>query len=153
MVLIDIPDAEPLRLEHLVLDLNGTLTNRGGLIPGVAERITELRARLGVHLATADTFGVAEELGRSLGVEMMRIGGGEDKATIVQGLGASVTAAIGNGTNDAPMLRAARLGIAVIGPEGASIAALTSADVACASILDALDLLADPTALVATLRP
>ena len=50
------------------------------------------------------------------------------------------------------VLEAAALGLAVLGPEGASAAALRSADVVCASAADALDLLLDPKALSATLR-
>lgn len=59
---------------------------------------------------------------------------------------------IGNGANDMLALLAAELGIAVIGREGLSVLALRSADVVCASIADALDLLLEPDALVATLR-
>lgn len=66
--------------------------------------------------------------------------------------GAQRCAAIGNRTNDVAMLSAAALGIAVIGPEGASTAALAAADVVCRSILDALDLLLDDRVIVATLR-
>jgi hypothetical protein len=43
--------------------------------------------------------------------------------------------------------------IAVIGPEGAAIATLAVADIVCLSIGDALELLLDDRALVATLRP
>jgi soluble P-type ATPase len=50
------------------------------------------------------------------------------------------------------MLAAAALGIAVLGPEGASSTALRAADVVCPSILHALDLLLDDRALAATLR-
>jgi soluble P-type ATPase len=51
------------------------------------------------------------------------------------------------------MLRVARLGIAVIGPEDAGAATMRAADVVCGSILDALDLLLNHQALVSTLRP
>jgi soluble P-type ATPase len=51
------------------------------------------------------------------------------------------------------VLEAAALGIAVVGPEGASGAAVRSADVLCRSVLEALDLLLDTRALGATLRP
>ena len=57
-----------------------------------------------------------------------------------------------NGTNDAEMLREAALGIAVIGPEGASGATVAAADLVCRSINDALGLLRDPRVLAATLR-
>ena len=46
----------------------------------------------------------------------------------------------------------AALGIAVVGPEGASVEAVQSANVVCRSILEALDLLLDERALIATLR-
>ena len=51
------------------------------------------------------------------------------------------------------MLGVARLGIAVLGAEGASAATLRAADVICGSILDALGLLLNEAALASTLRP
>jgi soluble P-type ATPase len=50
------------------------------------------------------------------------------------------------------MLHASRLGIAILGPEGASGLTLGVADVVCRSITDALDLLLDRRALIATIR-
>ena len=150
---IEIPGEGTLRLEHLVLDVNGTLTDRGVLIEGVAERLARLAPDLVLHLFTADTYGTAAQLGERLGIEVTRIRDGADKAAFVAALGAGTTAAIGNGRNDAAMLRGARIGIAVVGPEGAAGAALAAADVVCSSIGSALDLLADDRALAATLRP
>ncbi len=149
---VEIPGREPLRLEHLVLDLNGTLTNRGTLIAGVAERLALLAARLEVHVLSADTFGTLWAATADLGARVHAVADGEEKARHVQELGAGRCAAIGNGANDAAMLEAAALGIAVLGPEGAAASAVRSADVVCASVLDALDLLLDERALVATLR-
>lgn len=83
---------------------------------------------------------------------MTTIRTGEDKSAFVVSLGADATAAIGNGRNDEAMLRAAKLGIAIIGPEGAAGAALSAADIVCRSVTDALDLLLDERLLVATLR-
>jgi soluble P-type ATPase len=80
------------------------------------------------------------------------IADGDDKARFVEGLGAERCVAIGNGANDAAMLAAAALGIAVVGPEGAAGSALLAADVVARSIADALDLVLDERALVATLR-
>jgi P-type E1-E2 ATPase len=143
---------EPLALEHLVLDLNGTLTNRGKLIAGVEDRLRMVRERFSVHLATADTFGTAAEIATHLGLDLHPVGDGTDKRRLVVELGPDATAAIGNGVNDVPMLRAVRLGIVVIGPEGASSAALAAADVVTSTVLEALDLVRDPRALEATLR-
>ena len=149
---IEIPGAGQLVLEHLVLDLNGTLSDRGRLIDGVAERIRLLGGDLRVHLLTADTFGTAAELGAKLGIAVTRVATGDEKASLVAALGGVAVAAVGNGRNDEAMLRAAGLGIAVVGPEGAAAAALRTADIVCRSITDALDLLLDDRLLAATLR-
>jgi len=150
--IIDIPGDRPMTLEHLVLDMNGTLTNRGELIDGVAERLAALADDLAIHVATADTFGAADALAVRLGVEVTRIADGTEKERLVARLGAERTIAIGNGRNDAAMLKTARLGIAVIGPEGAATAAVLAADVVCRDVRDALDLLLDDRVLRATLR-
>ena len=147
-----LPGADPIRIAHLVLDLNGTLSDHGTLIDGVAARLEALAGGLELHLVTADTLGTARTLAAGLPVTVDTIARGEDKATLVNRLGAGLTAAIGNGRNDEPMLRAAALGIAVIGPEGAAASALMAADVVCRSILEALDLLLDEQTLVSTLR-
>ncbi len=153
MQTVDIPGDASLELTHLVLDVNGTLTERGELMPGVAERLQSLRAVLDVHLVTADTLGTAAPLGDRLGLQIVLARTGEDKAAFVEALGAEATVAIGNGRNDEGMLRAARLGMAVVGPEGAASAAINAADLVCRSVTEALDLLLDPRLLVATLRP
>jgi soluble P-type ATPase len=153
MMTIEIPGERTARIEHLVFDVNGTLTARGVVLEGVGWRLERLSRELALHIATADTFGTADQLGVELGIAVERVTHGEAKAELVRRLGAERTVAIGNGRNDAPMLQAARFGIAVIGPEGAAGAAIMAADVVCRTIEDALDLLIEPRAIVATLRP
>jgi soluble P-type ATPase len=77
---------------------------------------------------------------------------GKDKAKIIDALGPSRVAAIGNGRNDVAMMRKAALRIAIIGPEGASAQLASSADVLVRDIREGLDLLLNPLRLVATLR-
>jgi P-type E1-E2 ATPase len=150
---VDIPGSEPLRLDHLVLDVNGTLTDRAELIDGVEERTRRLSQVLEVKLLSADTRGNLDAIAETLGLDAERISRGEEKRAYIERLGAERCAAIGNGANDEPMLRTARLGIAVIGREGASATSVRAADVVCSCIIDALDLLLDPDALASTLRP
>jgi len=149
---IEIPGRPLLEIEHLLLDLNGTLTDRGRLVDGVTDRLSRLRRRLELHALSAETFGTMDELAGRLQIAAHRISGGAEKREFLDSLGAQNCAAIGNGTNDIPMLGGAALGIAVIGPEGSSMGALAAADIVCRSILDALDLLLDERAMVATLR-
>jgi P-type E1-E2 ATPase len=150
---VTIPGAENLVLEHLVLDVNGTLTDRGEPIITALRAIECLRAALELHVLSADTFGTAEALAASIGAEYRRVDSGQDKREYIQALGAQRCVAVGNGRNDGPMLHAAGLGIAVVGPEGLHADALAAADVIALSIDEAVGLLADSRTLTGTLRP
>jgi soluble P-type ATPase len=144
-----------LRLEHLVLDYNGTLALDGRPLPGVKARLKRLARLLRIHVVTADTFGKARAGlgGLKCTLEILE-GAGEDraKAAYVRRLGPDRVACIGNGRNDRGMLRIAALGIAVVQAEGASGEAVAAADLLMPSVTDALDLFLRPRRLVASLR-
>ena len=135
-----------------MLDVNGTLTNRGALLDGVTAAVAKLLPSLDIHLVSADTLGTLDSIADLLRATGVRAASGDDKLRTLDKLGPQQTAVIGNGADDVLVLEAAALGITVIGAEGASSAAIRAADVVCVSILDALDLLLEPRALVATLR-
>jgi soluble P-type ATPase len=67
-------------------------------------------------------------------------------------LGSKNVVAIGNGNNDRSMLKAARLGIAVLGSEGCANTAIQAADIIVTDINRGLDLLLNPLRCMATLR-
>jgi P-type E1-E2 ATPase len=155
MIRVSIPGWQSLELSYLMLDLNGTIALDGQVLPGVAERLAALSTVLTVHLVTADTQGQAAQSAERLGLHLFRVVAGEEadqKLGLVAQFGPAQTVAIGNGANDARMLSAAGLGIAVLGPEGLATIALQAADVVVGRIEDALDLLLWPQRLVATLR-
>lgn len=155
MITIDVPAFGALRLEHLVLDFNGTLAVDGELLPGVAERLVALAPRLSIHVLTADTHGTAARAlaGVPCALEVIPIAAqAEAKRRFVDSLGADGLVAVGNGRNDRLMVGAARLGIAVLQSEGAAAATIASADLVVPTITDALDLLVHPLRLVASLR-
>ncbi|HHY96124.1 MAG TPA: ATPase P [Firmicutes bacterium] len=155
MLEADIPGHGKCLIEHLVIDLNGTLAQDGELVSGVAERLERLAARLSITVVTADTRGNADTLVDRLPVSVFILKPGqegEQKCALVHRLGRGKTVAIGNGANDAPMLRRSLLGICVLGREGAAAAALRAAHVMVTDVNDALDLLLSPRRLVATLR-
>jgi P-type E1-E2 ATPase len=149
---IEIAGREPLHLTHLLLDVNGTLTDRGELIEGVAPRLAILERHVAIQLLTADTFGTAECVAGDLGADLIRVAHGTAKADHVRSVGADTCATVGNGNNDIEMLTEAALGIVILGREGTSPRALMAADVLAQSITEALDLLLDAQALSATLR-
>ncbi len=149
---IAVPGAPTLHLGRVVFDFNGTLALDGALLPGVASRLRALARMVPVTVLTADTFGTAKQALGGLPVTVHAIRTGHEKAAFVSRWRSAGAAAIGNGTNDAPMLRRATLAIVILGPEGLSTAALRSATVVVSSAAAALDLLLRATRASATLR-
>lgn len=155
MIEIEVPGYGSLRIAHLVLDYNGTIACDGSLIAGVEQRLKELSEAVDIHVLTADTFGSVErELAQTpCKVSVIpRQNQAEAKAGYLEELGPELSVAIGNGRNDRIMLKNAALGIATVQAEGASLAAVLAADIACPDIISALDLLLNPLRLTATLR-
>lgn len=155
MLNVDIPGRTPLHIRHLVLDYNGTVAFDGRLKAGVAERLEKLSASVAVHVLTADTYGSVHAQCDPAFMRVHVIGKeaqDEQKLRFLQSLDPAACVAVGNGMNDALMLEAAALGIAVVQEEGISVRTLQSADVLFKSIADALDALLIPNRLVATLR-
>lgn len=155
MIEVSIPGRGNYGLEHLLLDLNGTLTLGGEIEEGVPARVELLRDRIDITIVTADTRGRGQELGEKLRVKIHKVQPGEEgvqKLRLLRELGSQTTACIGNGSNDAYMLKESIVGICVLGGEGASAEALASCDLVAPDINSALDLLLNPERLVATLR-
>lgn len=155
MIEIVIPGHKSLRLEHLVLDYNGTLARDGKLIVGVKGLLAVLAEKLKIHVLTAGTFGdPRSELDgvRCAVLTLPERDQHKGKREYVKDLGFERTVCIGNGRNDRLMLKEAALGIAVVQEEGAATDAVGAADVVCGNIVSALDLLLNSKRLVATLR-
>jgi len=155
MIEIAIPGYKQLRLEHLVLDYNGTIAVDGEIVEGVQEKLKSLSEKLRIHVLTADTFGRARSKleGLPCHVHILPLENQEKgKRDYVKRLGLESSVCVGNGRNDRLMLEEAALGIAVILEEGAARDAVFSADVIIRGILPALELLENPLRLIATLR-
>ncbi len=155
MVQIQIPGYKNVQLEHLVLDYNGVLAIDGKRIPGVKEKLIGLAEKLKVHIITADTFGKAKSEVKDIPCTFSILpekNQDTGKLEYIHKYDPEKTICIGNGRNDRLMLKDAAVGIALIQEEGASALTISSADVVCKCILDALDLLTNPLRLVATLR-
>ena len=149
---VELPGRDPITMAELVLDFTGTLSKDGELLPGVATRLVSLAKRTRITVISADTFGTVENALAELPLEIRLIKTGRQKRDLVEELNAKSVVAIGNGRNDIDMLGAAAIGIAVVGPEGAAAELLHCADVVTHDICDALDMVANPLRLVATLR-
>ena len=155
MIKLEIPGNGELILDHLVLDVNGTLAIDGQLLPGIADLLSSLRDHLTIHLLTADTHGKQAEIDQALGHKAIRGKSGEEKiqkAAYVKELGPEHTAAIGQGANDAFMLAEARIGVCIHSKEGTAVDTLLSADLAVPDTESALSLFLHPKRLIASLR-
>lgn len=154
MLKIEIPGREPVEIEHVVLDYNGTIAVDGRLLDGVEERIGKLKEMVSVCVLTADTYGTVREQCEPMGVEVKtfpREGAAKCKEEIVKGLEGGAVC-FGNGLNDRLMFDAALLGVAVLEGEGMCAALMAHADVVVHSVIEGLDLLLKPNRLRATLR-
>ncbi len=152
---INIPGRGSLQLQHLVTDVNGTLAVDGQLIDGIAGQIIQLKERLTIHLLTADTHGRQALIDQELNLTAVRIQPGNEaaqKAEYVRRLGAEAVVALGQGANDAAMLKEAALGICVMSQEGLATETLLCADLLLPDIATALELLDKPLRVVASLR-
>lgn len=155
MIRVDIPGFGQLRLKYLVTDVNGTLAVDGHLLDGVSEAFARLRDQLSIYMLTADTHGRQKYLDEILHMQAHKLqpgGEAEQKAEFVQRLGAEHVVAIGQGANDALMLKTAAIGIAVMSAEGTALTTLLSADIVVPDIQTAFALLENPVRMKATLR-
>ena len=156
----EIPGRGTIDLDLLVLDLNGTLTVDGQIVPGVAQRIQTLQEQgFDCYLLTADTCGTGSHVAETLGLHIHRLSPGQElqqKRAFVEDLGAAQVAAIGNGANDELMLAAVReaggVAIAVDNGEGCHTGSLARSNLFIRGAAEALDLLLDPKRLIAGLR-
>jgi len=151
-VVLELPGQPHCVFTDLFLDFTGTLSLDGTLLPGVSKGLRQLSEHLRITVLTADTFGTAAAQLEELLVEVRVVRNGKDKLDALRMVNPENVIAIGNGMNDALMLEAAGLSLAVIGPEGTAGALLRVADVVVSDIRDALNLILNPLRLKATLR-
>ena len=152
---IDIAGFGSLSLKYLVLDYNGTIARDGKLLSNLDKTLEELAGKYSIHVLTADSCGTAALELAGLPCTVQIFNGdliAEQKERYVHELGADHVVCVGNGANDRLMLKAARLGIAVLEGEGSAVSAIQHADVIARSIYDAMGMLMIPQRIIATLR-
>ena len=153
--MIDIPNYQQLDLKYIVCDYNGTIAKDGIVLPEIGDLFAELGKTYRIFVITADTFGSVKAQVSPFGCEITILSSAnhtEEKAAFIDSLGANHCVALGNGNNDAAMLKTAALGIAILGDEGCSKETLMASDIICKSAQEALELVRYPKRLIATLR-
>jgi soluble P-type ATPase len=145
---------EPLEIDFILLDFEGTLASDRRVHPKAKDRINLLSKRTKIYILTKEEKILMEEVLKKVKAEIIYLMKGEasqQKLDLLRQLGASRTVAIGNGVDDVPMIEEAGLGISVMGKEGTFSETMKKADVVFMNILDALDFLLKPLRQKATL--
>jgi len=154
MIFIQRPGQEPLEIEFILIDFEGTLASDCRVHPKAKDKINLLSRRTKIYILAKGEKERAEEALRRTKAEIVSLKEGEaskQKLDLLLNLGAPRAVVIGNGMDDVPMMEEAGFSMAIIGKEGTSGELIQIADVAFTNIVDALDFLLKPLRQKATL--
>ena len=161
---IDIPgfgERGQLDLRYIVSDYTGTLSCGGRLVAGVEKRLRKLKELVDIHIVSADSFGTASGQLAAIPLTPHILSGADHDRQKEQypqdkGLDYQYIVALGNGNNDRLLLKRVKaahgLAIAIDNGEGCAWDAIQGAHLFISGIVNALDLLLEPTRCKATLR-
>ncbi len=157
---IAIPNYGSICIKNVLFDMNGTIQFDGKISTEIKDKVKKLKEKYEVSLISADTRGNLKEIAKELGVSYIKIKSNElnsfseaeAKNNELIKLGKENTVAIGNGNNDALMLKNALLGLIIIGSEGAAVNSILNADIVLPDPISAIDFLLDEKKIIATLR-
>ncbi len=154
MILIERPGQEPLEIDHLLIDFEGTLAMDRRVHPKAKDKINLLSKRLKIYIFVKEEKERAEEVLKKVKAEIIFLNKGEaskQKLELIQSLGSFRTAVIGNGIDDLSIIKEAALGMVILGKEGTSGALIQIANLVFTDVIDALDFLLKPLRQRATL--
>lgn len=154
MIHIQRSGQEPLEIDFILIDFEGTLASDCRVHPKAKDKLNLLAKRAKIYILTKKKKELVEEVLRKVKAEIIYLTEGEsskEKLDLLRQLGATRTVAVGGGADDGSMMEEAVLGLCVIGKAGASSEAVKNADVVFTDILDTLDFLLKPLRQRATL--
>lgn len=152
---LNIKGYQAMKIKNILLDYNGTIATDGKLSLEIKEAIQKLSNHLRIHIITANTNESALEELKDMPVDIFIIKGNREdieKQKYLYEIGNDKTIAVGNGYNDALILKDSIIGIGVIGEEGIAKDAFFNCDIVVKSGLEALELLLKTNRLIATMR-
>lgn len=155
MIEILVPGLKPFEITQVVVDYNGTIAVDGKIPMELKAKLAKLSKLVPITVLTADTHGTAKAECEPLGLAVRTFpqeSAAACKKEIVEELGPDNVACLGNGFNDIPMFKIARLSIGVLDVEGICGALLPHATILCRSSAEAIDLLLNPKRIIADLR-
>ena len=152
-MIFDVPNVGRIELKTIVLDLNGVLSVKGEVPPGVKSRINQLKKlKYNLVLLSGDVRGTAKKIAQMLGIKVIICQNAAEKKKAIKKLHPSTCAAIGNARIDIYTLKLARVSLLTLQAEGIHAETIKHADLIVPSINDALDLLMDKLSFSATMK-
>ncbi len=154
MISIQRPGQEPLEIDIILIDFEGTLASDRRVHPKAKDKINLLSKRVRIYILAKEEKERVTEVLKRVKAEIVFLkeeNTSREKLNLLKQLGAGRTAAIGNGADDVLMVDEAGLGICIIGREGAAGETIQKADLVFPDIVDALDFFLKPLRQKATL--
>lgn len=154
MITILRPGQDPIEIDFILIDFEGTLALDRRVHPKAKDKINLLSKRVKIYILTKEGKERVEEALKKVKAEIIFITEGkasQQKLNLLHQLGATRTVAIGNGIDDVSMIEEAGFGLCVLSKEGTFSEAMNKANVVFMNILDALDFLLKPLRQKATL--
>lgn len=154
MVTILRPGQEPLKIDSILIDFEGTLAQDRRVHPKAKDKINLLSKRTKIYILIKGEGEGVEKVLKNVKAEMVYLNEekpSRQKLELLRKLGPSGTVAIGNGVDDTSMIEEAGLSLCIIGKEGTFSETVKKADLVFINILDALDFLLKPLRQKATL--
>ena len=147
MIHIQRSGQEPLEIDFILIDFEGTLASDRRVHPKAKDKINLLSKRIKIYILTKGEKAGVEEVLKKVKAEIVYLREGESsqqKLDLLRQLGPARTVAIGNGVDDVAMIEEAGLGVCVLGKEGTFSDAMKKADVVFMNIVDTFDFLLKP---------
>jgi len=152
-MIFNIPEGEPIEINTIVLDLNGTLAVKGIVAEKTKLLIRELKnLDYKVVLISGDIRGNAKTIANELEIELLLGKNSAEKALRMQSFSKENTAAIGNARIDIGTFENSILSVATLQSEGIHTGILKHVDIIVPSIDDALNLFIEKKSIEGTLR-
>ena len=154
MILLQRPGQDPLEIEFIMLNFEGTLATDGRVHPKAKDKINLLSKRARIFIFTTGEKESVSAVLRNVKAEVVYLREGEasrGKLDLLQQLGPRRAVAIGSGMSDIEMIQNSGLGIGVMSREGTLSEVIGKADLVFMTVVDALDFLLKPLRQRATL--
>lgn len=154
MILIHRPGQNPLEIEYLLIDFEGTLATDRRINPKAKDKINLLSKKTKIYIFVQTEKDIALKSLKNTKAEIIFVSedkASEEKVNFIRQVKPENTVVIGNGKSDVHIIKESALSFCVTGREGAFKEALVNADIIVNDIIDALDFLLKPLRQKATL--